>query len=67
MGACGMILFLVLRRSMLHAIGFTYAELLPLHRGMGLAIIFWSVVHTSKWFISNAGIHIHSGGSACPI
>lgn len=46
MGACGMILFLVLRRSMLHALGFTYADLLPLHRWMGVAIIFWSVVHT---------------------
>ncbi|KAF9328247.1 ferric/cupric-chelate reductase [Podila minutissima] len=46
MGACGMILFLVLRRSMLHAVGFTYAELLPLHRWMGVAIIFWSVIHT---------------------
>jgi len=46
MGACGMILFLVLRRSMLHALGFTYADLLPLHRWMGVAIIFWSVIHT---------------------
>ncbi|KAG0298770.1 ferric/cupric-chelate reductase [Linnemannia gamsii] len=46
MGACGMILLLVLRRSMLHALGFTYADLLPLHRGMGFAIIFWSVLHT---------------------
>ncbi|GJJ73234.1 hypothetical protein EMPS_05592 [Entomortierella parvispora] len=55
MGACGMILFLVLRRSMLHAIGFTYADLLPLHRGMGLAIIFWSVVHTIGYMIEIIG------------
>ncbi|KAF9404613.1 ferric/cupric-chelate reductase, partial [Podila epigama] len=46
MGACGMILFLVLRRSLLHALGFTYAELLPLHRWMGVLIIAWSIIHT---------------------
>ncbi|KAF9346804.1 hypothetical protein BGX26_001680 [Mortierella sp. AD094] len=51
MGACGMILLLVLRRSMFHAIGFTYADLLPLHRGMGYAIIFWSVVHTVGYMV----------------
>ncbi|KAG0077371.1 ferric/cupric-chelate reductase [Linnemannia elongata] len=51
MGACGMILLLVLRRSMLHALGFTYADLLPLHRGMGFAIIFWSTVHTIGYMI----------------
>lgn len=46
-----MILLLVLRRSMLHALGFTYADLLPLHRGMGFAIIFWSTIHTSKFYL----------------
>ncbi|KAF9110885.1 hypothetical protein BGX27_005753 [Mortierella sp. AM989] len=51
MGACGMILLLVLRRSMFHALGFTYADLLPLHRGMGYAIVFWSVVHTIGYMI----------------
>ncbi|KAI8602057.1 ferric reductase like transmembrane component-domain-containing protein [Dissophora ornata] len=43
---CGLILFLVLRRSMLHALGFTYAEILPLHRWLGVGILFWSVLHT---------------------
>ncbi|KAI7816752.1 hypothetical protein BC939DRAFT_32425 [Gamsiella multidivaricata] len=51
MGSCGMILFLVLRRSMLHALGFTYQDLLPLHRGMGFAFIFWSVVHTIGYMV----------------
>ncbi|KAF9096611.1 ferric/cupric-chelate reductase [Mortierella sp. GBA35] len=51
MGACGMILLLVLRRSMLHALGFTYADLLPLHRGMGFAIIFWSTLHTVGYMV----------------
>ncbi|KAF8979818.1 hypothetical protein BGZ46_004998 [Entomortierella lignicola] len=46
MGACGMLLLLVLRRSMLQALGYTYADLLPLHRGMGLAFFYWSAVHT---------------------
>ncbi|KAG0196638.1 ferric/cupric-chelate reductase [Mortierella sp. GBA30] len=46
MGSCGMLLLLVLRRSMLQALGFTYADLLPLHRWMGVAFIFWSTVHT---------------------
>ncbi|KAF9352168.1 hypothetical protein BGX26_009977 [Mortierella sp. AD094] len=44
--SCGLILFLVLRRSMLHALGFTYAEILPLHRWLGVAIVVWSVLHT---------------------
>ncbi|KAF9931203.1 hypothetical protein BGZ67_005443 [Mortierella alpina] len=44
--ACAIIMFVVLRRSVLHALGFTYAELLPMHRGMGIAVLFWSVVHT---------------------
>ncbi|KAF9421344.1 ferric/cupric-chelate reductase [Podila epigama] len=43
---CGMILFLVLRRSMLHAIGFTYSEIIPLHRWLGAAIVAWSTIHT---------------------
>ncbi|KAF9935356.1 ferric/cupric-chelate reductase [Linnemannia zychae] len=51
MGACGMIMLLVLRRSMLHALGFTYADLLPLHRGMGFALIFWSVLHTIGYMV----------------
>ncbi|KAG0272319.1 hypothetical protein BGZ95_011930 [Linnemannia exigua] len=51
MGACGMILLLVLRRSMLHALGFTYADLLPLHRGMGFAVIFWSTLHTIGYMV----------------
>ncbi|KAG0244117.1 ferric/cupric-chelate reductase [Mortierella sp. GBA43] len=50
-GACGMILFLVLRRSMLHALGFTYADLLPLHRGMGWAVFVWSVIHTIGYMV----------------
>ncbi|KAG0003726.1 hypothetical protein BGZ79_000200 [Entomortierella chlamydospora] len=45
MGACGMLLLLVLRRSMLQAIGYTYADLLPLHRGMGLAFLYWTSIH----------------------
>ncbi|KAF9186053.1 hypothetical protein BGZ50_002657 [Haplosporangium sp. Z 11] len=49
MGACGMVLFLVLRRSMLHALGFTYAELLPLHRLLGQAVIYWSIIHTAGY------------------
>ncbi|KAF9304466.1 hypothetical protein BGZ74_001484 [Mortierella antarctica] len=44
--SCGIILILVLRRSMLHALGFTYAEILPLHRWLGVAIVFWSTLHT---------------------
>ncbi|KAG0026492.1 hypothetical protein BGZ81_006311 [Podila clonocystis] len=44
--SCGLILFLVLRRSMLHALGFTYAEILPLHRWLGVAIVVWSTIHT---------------------
>ncbi|KAI9231481.1 MAG: hypothetical protein BYD32DRAFT_204922 [Podila humilis] len=46
MGACGMLLLLVLRRSMFQAIGFTYADLLPLHRWMGVAFVVWSTIHT---------------------
>ncbi|KAG0214774.1 hypothetical protein BGX28_001409 [Mortierella sp. GBA30] len=44
--SCGLILFLVLRRSMLHSLGFTYSEILPLHRWLGVAIVFWSILHT---------------------
>ncbi|KAF9579869.1 hypothetical protein BGW38_003696 [Lunasporangiospora selenospora] len=44
--SCTLILFLILRRSMLHAIGFTYSEILPLHRWLGVAIVFWSTLHT---------------------
>ncbi|KAG0346351.1 hypothetical protein BG004_001888 [Podila humilis] len=46
MGACGMLLLLVLRRSMFQAIGYTYADLLPLHRWMGVAFVVWSTFHT---------------------
>ncbi|GJJ68253.1 hypothetical protein EMPS_00599 [Entomortierella parvispora] len=48
---CALILFLVLRRSMLHALGFTYSEILPLHRWLGVAIMFWSVVHTIAYLL----------------
>lgn len=48
---CGMILFLVLRRSMLHAIGFTYSEIVPLHRWLGAAIVGWSTIHTAGYMI----------------
>lgn len=41
-----MLLLLVLRRSMFQAIGYTYADLLPLHRWMGVAFVFWSTIHT---------------------
>ncbi|KAF9317782.1 hypothetical protein BG003_000317 [Podila horticola] len=47
--SCGIILILVLRRSMLHALGFTYAEILPLHRWLGVAIVFWSTLHTAGY------------------
>ncbi|KAG9327784.1 hypothetical protein KVV02_000230 [Mortierella alpina] len=49
--SCGLILFLVLRRSMLHALGFTYAEILPLHRWLGVAIVFWSAIHTLGYIL----------------
>lgn len=39
------ILFLVLRRSMLHALGFTYPELIPLHRWLGVAMLAWATIH----------------------
>ncbi|KAF9583667.1 hypothetical protein BGW38_008901 [Lunasporangiospora selenospora] len=42
------ILFLILRRSMLHAIGYTYPEIIPLHRWVGISIIWWGTVH--MWF-----------------
>ncbi|KAI1299513.1 hypothetical protein EDD11_006476 [Mortierella claussenii] len=45
MGCCGMLLLVILRRSMLHALGFTYADLLPMHRGLGNAFIYWSTIH----------------------
>ncbi|KAF9432813.1 hypothetical protein BGZ76_010294 [Entomortierella beljakovae] len=41
------ILFLVLRRSMLHAIGFTYAEIIPVHRWLGVAMLWWATVHSA--------------------
>ncbi|KAG0050442.1 hypothetical protein BGZ83_004791 [Gryganskiella cystojenkinii] len=46
MGCCAMLLLFVLRRSMFQAMGYTYADLLPLHRGLGLAFVAWSTVHT---------------------
>ncbi|KAF9922749.1 hypothetical protein FBU30_007122 [Linnemannia zychae] len=48
---CGIILFLVLRRSMLQALGFTYAEVLPLHRWLGALIFFWSCLHTVGYIL----------------
>ncbi|KAG0367470.1 ferric/cupric-chelate reductase [Gamsiella multidivaricata] len=36
----------LLRRSMLHSLGFTYAEILPLHRWLGVGILVWSIIHT---------------------
>ncbi|KAI1314923.1 hypothetical protein EDD11_001560 [Mortierella claussenii] len=39
------ILFLVLRRSMLHALGFTYSEIIPLHRWLGVSMLVWSTIH----------------------
>ncbi|KAG9325265.1 hypothetical protein KVV02_000013 [Mortierella alpina] len=51
MGSCGMLLLLVLRRSMLQAVGFTYADLLPLHRWLGVAFIVWSTLHTISYIL----------------
>ncbi|KAG0086542.1 hypothetical protein BGZ93_011448, partial [Podila epicladia] len=48
------ILFLVLRRSLLHAIGFTYPEIVPLHRWLGAAMVVWSTIHAvfyGAWLI----------------
>ncbi|KAF9944275.1 ferric/cupric-chelate reductase, partial [Modicella reniformis] len=58
---CGMILFLVLRRSMLHAIGFTYSEIIPLHRWLGASIVGWSTVHAIGYitYLGNEG-HLQS-------
>ena len=56
--ACtGVILFLVLRRSMLHAIGFTYAEIIPMHRWLGAAIVGWSTIHAIGYitYLGNEG------------
>ncbi|KAG0246259.1 hypothetical protein BGX31_003449 [Mortierella sp. GBA43] len=54
---CGMIMFLVLRRSMLHAIGFTYAEIIPLHRWLGALIVAWSTLHAIGYigYLGNQG------------
>ncbi|KAF9432814.1 ferric/cupric-chelate reductase, partial [Entomortierella beljakovae] len=50
--ACtGMLLFLVLRRSVLHAIGFTYAEIIPLHRWLGTGIVAWSTIHAIGYIV----------------
>lgn len=48
---CGIILFLVLRRSMLQSLGFTYSEVLPLHRWLGALIFFWSCLHTVGYIL----------------
>ncbi|KAF9974832.1 hypothetical protein BGZ73_001692 [Actinomortierella ambigua] len=45
------ILFLILRRSMLHALGWTYSELVPFHRWLGILITFWSTTHTIGYTI----------------
>jgi len=36
---------------MLHALGFTYSEILPLHRWLGVAIVVWSVIHTVAYLL----------------
>jgi hypothetical protein len=41
-----MLLLLVLRRSMLQALGYTYSDVLPLHRWIGVAFVVWSTLHT---------------------
>ncbi|KAF9941711.1 ferric/cupric-chelate reductase [Modicella reniformis] len=51
LGSCGMLLFLVLRRSMLQALGYTYADILPLHRWMGVAFIVWSTIHAFGYIL----------------
>ncbi|KAG0319648.1 hypothetical protein BGZ99_004979 [Dissophora globulifera] len=55
--SCGLILFFVLRRSMLQAIGFTYSDILPFHRWLGVAIVFWSVIHTVGYVMYYAWDH----------
>ncbi|KAF9186052.1 ferric/cupric-chelate reductase [Haplosporangium sp. Z 767] len=50
-GSCGMLLLLVLRRSMLQALGFTYADILPLHRWLGVAFIVWTTIHTASYIL----------------
>ncbi|KAF9362281.1 hypothetical protein BGX34_006488 [Mortierella sp. NVP85] len=51
MGACAMLLLLVLRRSMLQALGYTYSDLLPLHRWLGVAMIVWVTIHTVGYIL----------------
>ncbi|KAF9578452.1 hypothetical protein BGW38_005729, partial [Lunasporangiospora selenospora] len=46
MGCCALLLMVILRRSMFMALGFTYADLLPMHRGLGQVFFYWSTVHT---------------------
>ena len=36
---------------MLHSLGFTYAEVLPLHRWLGALIFFWSCLHTVGYIL----------------
>lgn len=42
---------------MLHALGFTYAEILPLHRWLGVLIVVWSVLHTIGYVMYYAWDH----------
>jgi len=39
------ILFLVIRRSILQNLGFTYQDLIPVHRWLGFAMLFWASLH----------------------
>jgi DMSO/TMAO reductase YedYZ heme-binding membrane subunit len=36
---------------MLQALGFTYSEVLPLHRWLGALIFFWSCLHTVGYIL----------------
>ncbi|KAG0309885.1 hypothetical protein BGZ98_003428 [Dissophora globulifera] len=42
---CSIILFMVLRRSMLHSLGLTYQDILPMHRWLGVIMLFWATAH----------------------
>ncbi|KAF8943392.1 hypothetical protein BGZ46_006517, partial [Entomortierella lignicola] len=56
------ILFLVLRRSMLHAIGFTYPEIIPLHRWLGTTMLVWATIHVWSnitWLIMEGKLSVN--------
>ncbi|KAF9131491.1 hypothetical protein BGW39_001737 [Mortierella sp. 14UC] len=42
------ILFLTLRRSMLQALGFMFPEIIPFHRWLGVAMMFWVTIHAGS-------------------